>query len=496
MRVVPGSGKQPWVFRRSLVARGRVEARSYFKLVLVFLMAVTSAAASGGGPPGPAETIEVTLKLLTGGRITGLVVDHTEVGIVIAGDGRAARPFVFAWEEIEPGSALLARRELLILKRGSRADLRAEDHYQLGLFALLLDRAQAARLSFAAAVRLDRDYSQRTDLAMRAHRAKQRDANQSQGDDDDPPGDPSGESGTTEVPVPIELDAEGEPEAGAESRRARRARVRKVYDEFAAKVREAMGGKIELLETDHFLIHTDWPVRDRGILPGLFESMYTALCREFDCDPKQDVFLAKCPVFCFASKGRFWKFARQFDGFVDKEAIGYTRSIEASGHVHMALCLGGRRPGDFDRFAYTLVHEGTHAFMHRFHSNRLIPHWVNEGYAELMAEQVLGDKCPAGEKADLLARQYVRFDWPLGDLLRQAGPIEVHEYPLAASVITYLHAQGRERFAGFIRGLKEGHHLPRALADNYAGMTLQRLEAQWREWVWSREVGAGSSPTE
>lgn len=482
-----------------------MDPRFHCKNILISLIAVSHVAALAEGPQGPTETIEVTLNLLTGGRITGLVVDHTEVGIVIAGNGQAARPLVFAWEEIEPGSALLARRELLVLKRGSRDDLRAEDHYQLGLFALALDRAQAARLSFAAAVRLDRDYTGRTDRAMRAHRAKPRDVarppvpeltERPLRDDDGPSGDSSAVLGTTDVPVPIEPDADGDAEARAESRRARRARVRKVYDEFAAKVREAMGGKIELVETDHFLIHTDWPARDRQMLPGLFESMYTALCGEFDCDPKGDVFLAKCPVFCFASKGRFWKFAREFDGFADKEAIGYTRSIVESGHVHMALCLGGRRPGDFDRFAYTLVHEGTHAFMHRFHSNRLIPHWVNEGYAELMAEQVLGDRCPAGEKADLLARQYVRFNWPLGELLLRAGPIEVHEYPLAASVITYLHAQGRDRFAGFIRGLKEGHDLPRALADHYAGMTLQRLEAQWREWVWPREVGAGSSPAE
>jgi hypothetical protein len=472
------------------------------KSLLICLVAAVLAAASSGDSPGGSETIEVTLNLLTGGRITGLVVDHTDAGIVLAGNGQAARPFVFAWEEIEPGSALLARRELLILARGSRDRLRAEDHYQLGMFALRLDRVQAARLAFAAAVRLDRAYAERTDRALGDHRARIGDDDRSTGpefdegpprDGSDPSGDASAKSGVTEPPMSIESDGGAAAQIDME---ARRRRVRAVYDQFAEKVREVMGGGIELVETDHFLIHTDWPMRDRDMLPGVFESMYTALCAEFDCDPKEDVFLAKCPVFCFSSKGRFWKFARTFDGFADKEAIGYTRSIESSGHVHMALCLGGRRPGDFDRFAYTLVHEGTHAFMHRFHNNRLIPHWVNEGYAELMAEAVLGDKCAAGEKADLLARQYARFDWPLGDLLRRAGPIEVHEYPLAASVVTYLHTRGRERFAGFIRGLKEGHDLPRALADHYAGMTVERLEAEWRQWVLPRGVGAGSSPAE
>ncbi|UCC32233.1 MAG: hypothetical protein JSU86_08105, partial [Phycisphaerales bacterium] len=173
----------------------------------------------------------------------------------------------------------------------------------------------------------------------------------------------------------------------------------------------------------------------------------------------------------------------EFDGYGGKDAVGYTRSIERNGHVHVVLLRRGRSQADFDRFACTLVHEGTHAFIHRLYTSRLIPHWVSEGYADLAAERVLKDRCPAGENAELLARQFVRYDWPITELLGSAGPIPVHQYPLAHSVVAYLEGSGHERFAGFIKDLKTGESVPAALAANYDGLTLDQLEADWRSAV-------------
>lgn len=471
---------------------------SISKLVAVLLavqVAPDSSSPQGGGSGDVAETISVNLKLTTGGAMSGPVVDHDETGIVLVQGQAPARPFVFAWEEVEPASAILAKRQLLALKRGGRESLLAEDHYHLGLFALSRNRIPAARAAFRKAVQLDESYAARTKAALDGHRAESQrrdDHRLSPGrekppriDDEPRPDLPSLiESGTRRG------DNSSKP---VEDREDVRNRVRAVYDTFALTVRDVMGKDVERIETDHFLIFTDWRERDRQKLAAWFEAMYSALCEKFACEAGEDIFLAKCPVFCWASKAKFWKFARLFDGFEDKNAIGYTRSIESSGHVHMVLCLGGRSEADFDRFTYTLVHEGTHAFIHRFHSNRLIPHWVNEGYAELMAEQILGDRCPAGEKADLLAKQFERYDWPLGNLLHHAGPIEIQQYPIAASIVTYLDSLGPEQFAGFVRSIKNGQALPQALADNYAGMSVAELEARWRGWVRERNAGAGFS---
>jgi len=219
--------------------------------------------------------------------------------------------------------------------------------------------------------------------------------------------------------------------------------------------------------------------------------MYAALVERFDLQATDEVFLAKCPVFCWRSKARFQKFARYFDGYEGSSAVGYARSIEKNGHVHVVLVRQGRSEADFDRFACTLVHEGSHAFMHRLYSTRLIPHWVNEGYAELTAERVLGERCETAEKAALLARQFVRYDWPLGGMLESVAAIEVHEYPLAHSLVAHLEGLGRPRFAGFVRSLKEGRTTAEALAANYDGMTLAQLEQSWRSAIRSNSTRGG-----
>ena len=152
----------------------------------------------------------------------------------------------------------------------------------------------------------------------------------------------------------------------------------------------------------------------------------------------------------------------------------------------------GKTQIDFDRFASTLVHEGTHAFLHRLHAPRLIPHWVNEGLAELTAERVLDERSVAAEEAAMLARVYVRYDWPLDDLLTSAAPIGVEQYGLACSVVAYLDQRGPNRLASLIRSLKEGQSISEALAGAYDGLGTAQLDADWRQWI--REHDAVLNP--
>lgn len=427
------------------------------------------------------ETIRVDLRLRTGGGISGPVLDSTDHGLVVVHDNV---PYVFAWEELEGGSAFGTRRELLRFARGGKDRLTAEDHFQLGLFARRHGRNDLAADSFHRATRLDAGY--------RARIKEVSSERELYGDGDGPlefaiEGDvasivKSSEDPSDEPRSDPELNGSLPPAIASVPLDGRREEVRAAYEKFGAEVREVIGEDVTLIETDHFLIWTDWR-RHRDRLGDWCEAMYAAVCNQFGLSPSDDVFLAKCPVYCWRSKARFQRFARHFDGYDGSGAIGYTRSIAENGHVHVVLLRQGRSEADFDRFAATLVHEGTHAFMHRLYSSTLIPHWVNEGYADLVAERVLGDRCVAGENATLLARQIVRHDWPLGDLLRHAGPIETHQYPVAHSVVSFLEGRGRERFAGFIRSLKEGQSVETALTAHFDMTTVDELETQWRRAI-------------
>jgi len=419
-------------------------------------------------------TISATVTLRTGGTLSGAVLDHNQHAVVLLSKDT---PYVFAWTELDAAAAVGLKRRLLEHQRGGAKQLSADDHYQLGKFALEMGRNDLASNAFDAAKKMNPRLRPRIQAAYEEFRRSGQSGGPGAQMEFDSGNDKLDANDSPGAPRPPSLDFEALPAPSEQVR----ADVREVYLRFGEKVREVLGPDIRLVESPHFLIWTDWGPKEQSRLTDWCEKMYEALCGRFGLDAKEDIFLAKCPVFCFRSKARFKRFARDFDGYDAINAIGYTRSIEKNGHVHMAFARMGSTPADYDRFACTLVHEGTHAFLHRLHGTRLLPHWVNEGYAELTAERVLGDRCPAGENAALLARQYARFDWTIQAFLSRESTIEVHEYPLAHSIVAHLETQNPSQFASLIRDLKQGMPLPSALEKGYSGLTFQRLEKEWKQ---------------
>jgi len=473
-------------------------------LAVVFGPVEQGASKINAESPGDTVTTQVTVKLRTGGSVTGLLVDHTSQGLVLVRD---RTPFVFSWNDLKPESACHVRRELLIWERGGADRLTAADQFELGTLALRVERTTFAANAFAAAKKLDPSLQSKVQDALAKHRAARRATNgntgsfdgngdennglpsHTLGSDEDPndsdepvsedlPGNDNGKSAAATFEL-VGLPGPDTPESQEELRR----QVMDVYRTFGAKVQEVLGKDVALVETDHYLIWTDWPAAEQDRLAGWCEAMYAALCRQFEIDPKAPVFLAKCPVFCWKDKTRFRRFAREFDGYGATDAIGYTRSIAKTGHTHVVVLSQGHSEIDLNRFASTLVHEGTHAFLHRLYTTNLIPHWVNEGLADMTAERVLGDRCDNAERAAMLAWAYVRYDWPIDDLLTITGPIGVEAYPLAHSVVKYMNHLGSEKFAAFVKALKEGETVPQALQGHFGIPSNADLERQWREWV-------------
>ena len=363
----------------------------------------------------------------------------------------------------------------------------AGDYYELGLYALSRNRGERASRLFQSAKRLDPSMAEEVRRTMKAFREGRSSASPPRQADE--PSNDLSEIDSKDVKGLVGQmgdalqDSQPSDNVVSSTPESVRTKVMEIYRAFGRKAQDVLGKRVVAIESEHFLIWTDWSRFDRERLVEQCEAMYAAMCRQFGISTTASVFLAKCPIFCFESKARFLKFARIFDGYDGKDAIGYTRSIERSGHVHMVLYRRGRSEEDFDRFACTLVHEGTHAFVHRLYTPRLIPNWINEGLAELMAERVFEDRCPTAETAELLAVQYVEYDWPVANLLRSAGPIDVHHYPIAHSLIAYLASRGDEHLRGFVKRLKEGDIPATALAGQYEGMTLDGLEQGWRAWI-------------
>ncbi len=458
-------------------------------------------------PIADEKTIAVELQLETGGRLTGPVLDIADDGLVIVFN---KRPFALAWDEIEVGSAYRAKRNWLNFVRGGANQLSAQDHFDLGSFTLSRGRLSTASREFELATSLDPAISVRIKQTFAQHRQASQTITQRRNQllpaSELAPGPGRGtgrgagsrsesESGSSDrakiKTLTLAKEIDGVFSNASSSyisfntnvSPVVREKVMSAYRQFGQAVEQTMGRHVGLIETEHFLIWTDWEKSSRPRIASLAERMYETLCHQFGLDPKKNIFLAKCPMFCWRSAAQLRKFARRFDGYDGTNTAGYTRTVQQTGHVHIVLVRFGTSELAQRRFAETLVHEGTHAFLHRLYSTRLLPHWVNEGVAELMTQRVIGASCVNDTKARLLTKQYVKHRLPIANFLANIGPIDVSEYPLAHSVVAYLEQQSFEHFVSFIKRLKAGQTLSLAMAESFDGMTLIELETQWRKSV-------------
>lgn len=435
------------------------------------------AKAAHAGLPDPAQFPLVELSVRSRATIRVPVVAHSDDGVVVLRDGRL---HALAWSEVGDRSACMARRSLLVHDRGGWDRVSAEDYFRLGEFEFQRGQRDLAETSFERAVRLDRTCSGRVAEVTKRH-GWGREPRELKQEGPFQPEQPPAESKDEAAPSGSDADT-----LAAQPAAATRAGYDDAYRRFGAEVCRVLGDAVRLVETEHFLIWTDWRDADLPRLREWTEGAFAALAGQLSVPCDTDVFIAKCPMFCFRTRDRFTRFARHFDGYDAIDAVGYTRSNEQLGHVHVVLLLEGWRPIDFDRFACTLVHETTHAFLHRLFSTRLIPHWVNEGYAEWTAERVLPDLCPAAETAALLAREYVRYELPITPFVESSDPIDVADYALAHALVSHLLAKGGERWRDFIARLKAGGSTTDALRDSYDGLTAKQLEAEWRAEVRGR----------
>ncbi len=259
---------------------------------------------------------------------------------------------------------------------------------------------------------------------------------------------------------------------------SRRARIIEGYKDVGRRIGERVGRDLVLLETPHFLIWTDWLRSEHADLRRWCEDMYTTLAKRFCLSTDGCVFAGKCPLFALRSRKRFQAVAELLDGYEAGGALGYTSS-HTNGHVHVVIYRHGGSPAARDAFASTLVHEGTHAFLHRYRSTRHIPSWINEGLADFVAQSVLGDQCSNRDAADAVAAEIVAGEHSIAPVFASNGALDARYYPVAHSLVSFLIEREPAAFISVIDDLKDGAPVAEALMGRYH-LTLQGLEQAWR----------------
>lgn len=240
------------------------------------------------------------------------------------------------------------------------------------------------------------------------------------------------------------------------------------------------------VSTDHFLIFTDWDQREHKFLREQCENAYAVLAKQFNQPANGNVFVGKLPIYMFATQKSFMRFAREFDEFGAGETVlGYFHSSPTEqGHMAMwkpaigiGIGAGGSRDDAMRKWGRTLIHEFSHAFIHRYKSNARIPRWLNEGAAEMISESALPTnnyraraRSAAMENVDVM---------PLFDDTNMPSG---YYYPVMMTLAECLQKQSSKKFIGLFDEIKNGTE-PEAALQKVYGIKYPQLADGWSKYA-------------
>jgi hypothetical protein len=403
-------------------------------------------------------------RLERGGEVSGLVLDADDRRAIIEFQGI---PTAVVFADMELSSAFQIRKRVMVARRGWERALTAEDHIQLGMMAWSRGHRKLSQQEFDIARRKNKRLAETIDALGRPRRITRW----------------SPESILAKLEESTIVSPSTIPGSGKTPGKPP-AEHRVIYEAaktFGQSAGTKIGTTLHMIETDHFLIWTDWPRVDHDPLAAVCEQLYLACARQFSVEPTENIFAGKCSVFCFETRAKFLRFAREFDNYRNRTALAYTKTLP-NGYARVAGYRTGATQPEMERFLSTLTHECVHAFVHRYRSSRSLPPWVSEGLANLLAARALGDFCPYEGDAAMVAKQIALRDIPISKLFRSGRMPTGQEYTIAHSLLSYLAGRDAEAFVGFINDLKDGRRLSRTLEIRY-GETLESLESKWRSAV-------------
>jgi hypothetical protein len=263
------------------------------------------------------------------------------------------------------------------------------------------------------------------------------------------------------------------------------AEARKLKDQVSARL------KINFAElsTDHFIIFSDWDKREYGFLKDNLEGAYATVSQQFEIPVRENVFVGKLPVFMFAKQADFKKFAHMTDGFAPGDGVAgyYSHSDNGVGHMAMWKPDPTKTGGDIHKaeiqWAYVLTHEFTHAFVARYRSNERVPRWLNEGVAEVIANQKfprMGVRPFARMMAGKLSDDV--FMGLFDDERMPGGEM----YPVMMTMVETLITRDKRAFLAYFDDIKAGTDPEEALKKHYK-LDNAALIGAWKQYVMSHQ---------
>lgn len=449
--------------------------RRYAVIVALVAFVVSGVALVRADPVTLPKPVKVELAAKEGKKVTrGLLISYDDdIATVKIGDAEQQ----LNWTDIDAGSAYQARVKLIDRKV-------AQDWFGLGAFAWRMGAEKQSRAAFDQAVKLQADLRAEADKILASPAGPKTppvkdDAKGNPKDDtvapppgDAPPAQPGRDDDSKDGKVTKFLPATEEQAARA------MAAARKA----AQGVEEEIGVKLADFETDHFLVFTDWDPAEYKFLKDNVEGAYRCVAKQFDMDPRQNVFVGKLPIYMFSKKEDFQKYSLTFDHFPTTDLVlGYYHG-NTSGVGHMVMwkpeTRNGKTLAEAEKlWAYVLTHEFTHAFVARYRTNAQIPRWMNEGIAEVIA----GSQFPKPENrrwARFMAQKDADVSFLFNDKQMPAGEY----YPVMMTMVEVLVVDDRKAFLKTFNDIKDGVDPKDALKINFK-LDYDGLVKAWRRYA-------------
>jgi hypothetical protein len=416
-------------------------------------------------------------------KVSGKLVSHDDAGVVIDTPSDGQR--TLGWDEMTPTSAFTLKARLI-----DKAS--ASDWFELGKWAWDRKLDKQARTAFVSARKLDTSLGPKIDEVLKSTPAgpaqKPTPPSEAAGPATKPANDgatakPDAADGQAGVTQPgykrgakIVPYAPATPEQHAAALEAAKKR--------AAEVADLLKVKFATVESDHFIIFTDWDPAEHQFIKDNCEQAYALVARQFQQKPKDNIFIGKLPMYMFERQRTFQDFASEADNFgAGGSVLGYfAGNNEGIGHMAMwkprRAVVGATDAARRDaerRWGRTLIHEFVHAFINRYRSNGSIPRWLNEGIAEYISE---GELPTPGYFAN--AREIA---WaPNEDISHLWDDNQMPSgryYPVMMSLVKLLAEEKPKSFISYFNDIKDGMDPEDALRKHY-GVSYAQFEETWR----------------
>ena len=230
-------------------------------------------------------------------------------------------------------------------------------------------------------------------------------------------------------------------------------------------------------QTHEFLVATDNPAAQMAPFTAKLDAMHDFLCDLYGIPRGEPVWKGKCLVLAFLREEDFAAFEARFMKVAAAGAHGLCHQ-RSDGRVVMAC----HRGPDASAFAHMLVHETSHGFNHRWMSPQHLPNWLNEGIAEWVGTQLV-PACRQVPMKEARAMEFMKAEGSVGPNFFATDAdhhIDAMQYGVASSLVKFMVARDRKRFAAFVRGVKEGLSVEESLRESFEASLDDLLAAYGR----------------